>query len=349
MVGGMRYLITGGAGFIGGAFTQKVVNGGDTALNYDKLTYAGNLMNVQDVEGSPNYSFIKGDICDKAALSEAFESFKPDYVVNFAAESHVDRSIMDPDEFISTNVVGVANLLKLSLKHSVKKYVQVSTDEVYGSLEIHGAFREDSPLNPRNPYSASKASGDLLTHAYFETHGLPINITRCGNNYGPRQFPEKLIPLTILNCVNSKKVPVYGDGLQVRDWIHVDDHCSAISMVVKKGVPGEVYNIGCGCERRNLDVVKRIIRLVSERMPEKGIDEGRIEFVKDRKGHDRRYSTDASKLKRELGWKPEISFEEGLALTVDWYLGNRTWVNSVINKDYLEYYRRNYGSGRMEK
>ena len=341
-----KILITGGAGFIGSNFIhfifKKYENINIKTINYDKLTYAGNLANLKGVENHQGYSFIKGDICDKQKLHTIFETFKPDYIIHFAAESHVDRSILSPEEFVKTNVLGVQNLLELSLDFGVKKYIQISTDEVYGSLGNTGYFTEKTPLDPHSPYSASKASADLLTKANYDTHKLPVIITRCSNNYGPYQFPEKLIPLTIVNCLSGKNIPVYGDGLNVRDWIHVEDHCTAIDTVVNKGRVGEVYNIGGNNERTNIEVVKLIIRQLSEALPESGISEELIVYVEDRKGHDRRYAIDSTKIQRELDWKPRIGFENGIRETIKWYLSNRDWLNSVINNEYLKYYDVNY-------
>lgn len=339
----MKYLVTGGAGFIGSNFIRHLLETSDSeVLNFDKLTYAGNLMNLADIEDKASYSFVKGDVCDKLALKKSFESFKPGYVVNFAAESHVDRSIMEPEDFIRTNVLGTQNLLKFSLEYGVERFVQISTDEVYGSLGKDGLFTEDTSLNPHSPYSASKAAADLLVQAYHDTYGLPVNITRCSNNYGPYQFPEKLIPLVIVNCMIGKKIPIYGDGLNVRDWIHVEDHCRALMNVIDSGAVGETYNIGVINEQRNIDVVKLLIDVLSHKLPNKEISEDLIEFVEDRPGHDRRYAIDASKMKK-LGWKPKTKFGEGLEQTVDWYFENQDWLKSVINREYMEYYQKNYG------
>jgi dTDP-glucose 4,6-dehydratase len=340
-----KMLITGGAGFIGSNFIDYFLNKyvNVKLINYDKLTYAGNLINLKKVESHPDYSFIKGDICDKEKLVSVFEHFKPDYVINFAAETHVDRSIISPEEFIKTNVLGVQNLLQLSLNYKIKKFIQISTDEVYGSLGDNGYFTENSPLDPHSPYSASKASADLLTMAYYTTFNLPVNITRCSNNYGPYQFPEKLIPLIILNCLKGKNIPVYGDGMNIRDWIYVGDHCSAIDVVLQNGLPGEVYNIGGNNERTNIDVVKTIISILSECLSNCDISESLITFVEDRKGHDRRYAIDSTKIKRELSWVTETSYEEGIKKTVEWYLNNQNWLDSVISNEYLAYYEQVYG------
>jgi dTDP-glucose 4,6-dehydratase len=339
----MRFLVSGGAGFIGSNFILGLMarDGGAEVLNVDKLTYAGNLMNMREVEDNPKYSFVKADICDYESVRRLFESFSPECVVNFAAESHVDRSILDPQEFIRTNIVGAANLMKLSLAGDVKKFIQVSTDEVFGSLGGGGLFTERTPLSPRNPYSASKASAEMLASSYHNTFGLPVCVTRSGNNFGPRQFPEKLIPLAILNLLAGKKVPVYGDGLQVRDWIHVDDNCAAIMAVVERGAVGESYNIGAGAEMRNIDVVRSVVREVSSRTGSPRSEFDSIEHVKDRPGHDRRYASDASKV-RSLGWTPRMRFKEGLASTVEWYINNPGWVKSVTTREYMDYYAKNY-------
>ena len=339
-------LVTGGAGFIGSNFIHYILQKypGTRIINYDSLTYAGNLSNLKDIESNSNYTFIKGNICDKNQLNSVFETYNPDYTVNFAAESHVDKSILDPETFIKTNICGVQNLLKLSLDHNVSKYIQISTDEVYGSLGETGYFTEDTPLDPRSPYSASKASADLLTNAYSSTFGLPIQITRCSNNYGPYQFPEKLIPLIISNCLKGRKIPVYGDGRNVRDWLFVDDHCSAIDAVITDGVVGETYNIGGNNEKTNIDIITTIISLLQEKLPDKKILEDLITYVEDRKGHDRRYAIDSTKIKTELKWKPEVSFENGLEQTIQWYLDNQKWLDCVENNDYLAYYEQNYAN-----
>ena len=342
----MDYFVTGGAGFIGSNFIRYLLNHNVSVkiLNFDNLTYAGNLKNLSDIEKDPRYSFVKGDICKIKKIETVFNQFQPDYVVNFAAETHVDRSILHPDIFVRSNVLGVQNLLQVSLQHGVKKYLQISTDEVYGSLGKTGAFKETTPLDPRSPYSASKASADLLTHAYFHTFNLPFNITRCSNNYGPYQFPEKLIPLTILNCMSGKKIPVYGDGLNVRDWIHVEDHCSAIDLVLHKGVAGEVYNVGANNERSNIEIVKLIIRILADLRPDLEVSEYLISYVEDRKGHDLRYAIDSTKIQKELYWKASIPFEHGLKNTIRWYLDHPDWLDSVITKEYLAYYQNVYGN-----
>jgi dTDP-glucose 4,6-dehydratase len=265
-----------------------------------------------------------------------------DYIVNFAAESHVDRSIEGPEIFIKSNVLGTQVLLDAAKKYNISKFLQISTDEVYGSLGSKGYFTENTPLSPNSPYSASKASADLLVRAYYKTFGLNVNITRCSNNYGPYQFPEKLIPLIIHNAINGKKIPVYGDGLNIRDWLYVSDHCSAIDSVLHNGKIGEVYNIGGNNERTNIEIVKLIIKILSERSLQSGISESLISFVEDRKGHDRRYAIDSTKIYLELGWEPQIAFEDGIKMTVDWYLNNKNWLNSIISEDYVNYYQRVY-------
>jgi dTDP-glucose 4,6-dehydratase len=325
-----KYLITGGAGFIGCNFIHYITKKyrDIQILNLDKLTYAGNLDNLSAVEKDDRYAFLKGDICNYKQVERSISTFQPDYIVNFAAESHVDRSILHPDIFIKTNVLGTQNLLQASMQHGVRKFIQISTDEVYGSLDS-GFFKETTPLEPRSPYSASKASADLLTQAYYHTYSLPMNISRCSNNYGPYQFPEKLIPLTILNCMNGKKITVYGDGLNIRDWIHVDDHCSAIDLVLHKGTPGEVYNVGANNERTNIQIVKLIIQILAAMRPDLNISEDLITFIKDRKGHDRRYAINSTKIQKELKWKPATSFENGLKNTIVWYLNNAGWFNSI--------------------
>jgi dTDP-glucose 4,6-dehydratase len=334
-----KYFITGGAGFIGSNFITFLLRRYQQIqiINYDDLTYAGNLLNLTAIENDPRYLFIRGDICDPVPVDYALASFRPDYIVNFAAESHVDRSIESPDIFIKSNVLGVQNLLKAALHYGVEKYLQISTDEVYGSLGTTGYFTESTPLNPRSPYSASKAGADLLTQAYFHTFDLPVNITRCSNNYGPYQFPEKLIPLTILKCLRKENIPVYGDGKNIRDWIHVDDHCSAIDLVLNKGVPGEVYNIGSSNERSNIEIVRSIIRILGDIREDLRISDALITFVEDRKGHDRRYAIDATKIRKELDWSPSVSFETGLKDTIAWYLDHAGWLDSVVSAEYRSY------------
>jgi dTDP-glucose 4,6-dehydratase len=336
----MKILITGGAGFIGSNFIHHIISEypEHSVVNLDKLTYAGNLENMKDMEGRPNYQLIKGDICNRQLLG----SLDFDAIINFAAESHVDRSILDSFPFLQTNVIGAQNLLEAA-KIRGCRMLQVSTDEVYGSIE-KGLFTEESPICPNSPYSASKASADLLVRAYHETFGMDVLITRCSNNYGPYQFPEKLIPLVISHAITGKQVPVYGDGKNVRDWIHVHDHCKAIDAVFHRGKSGEVYNAGGNNELQNIDIVKRLLGLVAAKT---GSDAGQmldlITFVKDRPGHDRRYAIDPSKLERELGWTPETGFEEGLANTVDWYFSHRAWWERIISGEYMDYYKMQYG------
>ncbi|BCJ87795.1 dTDP-glucose 4,6-dehydratase [Effusibacillus dendaii] len=333
----MRLLITGGAGFIGSNFVHYMINKYPNyqIINLDALTYAGNLENLHNIERHSNYSFVKGDIIDRQLVDELFKR-GVDVVVNFAAESHVDRSITDPDIFVKTNVMGTQVLLDVAKKYGVKKYVQVSTDEVYGTLGETGLFTEQTSLAPNSPYSASKAGADLLVRVYHETFGLPVNITRCSNNYGPYQFPEKLIPLMIANALSDKPLPVYGDGLNIRDWLHVYDHCSAIDLVIHKGKNGEVYNIGGNNERTNIDIVKTILH-------ELGKPESLIRFVSDRLGHDRRYGIDAKKIKTELGWQPKYTFETGIKETIRWYLDHQDWWKRIQSGAYQEYYEKQYG------
>lgn len=332
----VKLLVTGGAGFIGSNFIHYIVRRYPHyhILNVDALTYAGNLENLRTIEGHPNYRFVKADIADRAAMEPLFREGL-DAVLNFAAESHVDRSIMQPDLFVRTNVLGTQTLLDLAKQYKVGKFVQISTDEVYGALGDTGLFTEETPLAPNSPYSASKAGADLLVRAYHETYGLNVNITRCSNNYGPYQFPEKLIPLMIRNALEDKPLPVYGDGLHVRDWLYVEDHCSAVDLVLHKGVSGEVYNIGGNNERTNIEVVKTILA-------ELGKPESLIRFVKDRPGHDRRYGIDATKIRRQLGWQPKYSYETGIQETIRWYLANQDWMNQVVSGAYLQYYEQQY-------
>ena len=312
----MKLLVTGGAGFIGSNFIKYIINKKYSVVNIDKLTYAGNTDSLKDIENSEHYRFIRGDITDPG-LVESVVGEDIDAIVNFAAESHVDRSISDASVFIRTNVEGTRVLLDAALNHDIK-LIQISTDEVYGSLGAHGQFTEESPLSPNNPYSASKAAADLLVRAYFKTYGLPVNITRCSNNYGPFQHPEKLIPLTITNAMRDIPMPVYGNGLNIRDWLHVEDHCRAIEMVLLHGEPGETYNIG-GCnEKTNIELVAMILKLLNK--PKK-----LISYVSDRPGHDRRYAIDATKIAVKLGWNPSIDFDRGLIGTVNWYVENSWW------------------------
>lgn len=311
-------LVTGGAGFIGSNFIHYMFKKyPDVKItNLDLLTYAGNLENLKDIAGNPGYSFVRGDIADAKVVDEAAAG--ANYIVNFAAESHVDRSIEDPSVFIRTNIMGTQVLLDAARRHGIERYLQISTDEVYGSLGPTGYFTEVTPLAPNSPYSASKAGADLLSAAYFETYGLPVLITRCSNNYGPYQFPEKLIPFFIKRLLNNQTVPVYGDGLNIRDWLHVEDHCSAIDAVLQKGSPGQVYNIGGNNEKTNMEITKLVLAGLNK-------PESMIEYVKDRLGHDRRYAIDSSKTRRELGWEPKIGFDEGIKQTIAWYLDNREW------------------------
>ena len=333
-------LVTGGAGFIGSNFVRYVL-ANTTAykvLNLDLLTYAGNLENLSDLESDDRYQFVRHDIADADAIAALFQEHDIDLVVNFAAESHVDRSILDPGAFVKANVLGTQVLLDRAKAADVDRFLQVSTDEVYGSLGATGAFTEQSPIQPNSPYSASKAGSDHLVRAFHHTFGMDTVTTRCSNNYGPYQFPEKLIPLMISNALEDKPLPVYGDGKNVRDWLHVEDHCSAILAVLEKGTAGEVYNIGGNSEKENLEVVRRILAEV-------GKPESLIQYVTDRPGHDRRYAIDPTKIRTELGWEPSRSFEEGMASTVRWYLENREWWERVRTGEYVKYYDRMY-SGR---
>lgn len=332
-----KIIVTGGAGFIGSNFVRYMHNRYHELqiVNLDALTYAGNLENLKDISGDSCYTFVKGDIADAAAVN-AVVSAGADAIVNFAAESHVDRSIEDPGVFIRTNVLGTQTLLDAARKHKVGKFLQVSTDEVYGSLGPEGLFSEQTPLAPNSPYSASKTGADLLVRAYHETYGLNVNITRCSNNYGPYHFPEKLIPLVITNALEGKKIPVYGDGLQIRDWLHVADHCAAIDLVLREGRSGEVYNVGGNNERTNLHIVKTILA-------ELGKPVSLITHVRDRLGHDRRYAIDATKIRSELRWAPVYTFETGIKETVQWYLENQDWWRNVKSGDYALYYENIYG------
>ncbi|MBD7910211.1 dTDP-glucose 4,6-dehydratase [Clostridium cibarium] len=346
------YLVTGGAGFIGSNFVLYMLNKYNDVkiVNLDALTYAGNLENLKEVENNPNHVFVQGDICDQELVTKLFDDYKFDYVVNFAAESHVDRSIREPEVFAKTNVMGTVNLLNCAKNAWYTeengwldgvKYLQVSTDEVYGSLGDTGYFMETTPLDPHSPYSASKAGADFMVKAYGDTFKMPINITRCSNNYGPYQFPEKLIPLLINNCLQHKDLPIYGDGLNVRDWLYVEDHCKAIDMVVRQGVLGEVYNVGGHNERTNLQIVKKVISYIGENV-DKEVTENLMKFVEDRKGHDRRYGIAPDKIKADLGWYPETTFEVGIEKTIKWYLDNKEWMNNVTSGDYQKYYSKMY-------
>lgn len=335
----MKILVTGGCGFIGSNFIRYFLNSYNSynLINVDKLTYAGNLENLSDISYSPRYQFIKGDIADSQLMDELVKKGL-DAIINFAAESHVDRSIEDPNAFIKTNIYGTFVILEAIRKVFPKqkiRFIHISTDEVYGSLSEEGSFREDMPLAPNSPYSASKASADMLVRAYHHTYGLPVIITRCSNNYGPYQFPEKLIPLLISNAIEDKELPIYGDGMHVRDWIYVEDHCRALDVVLHHGKEGEVYNIGGRSELPNLFVAKTILDKL-------GKPHSLIRFVKDRPGHDRRYAMDFSKIERELGWKPLVSFDEGISRTIHWYKTNEDWWRRVKTGEYLEYYERMY-------
>ena len=333
----MKILVTGGAGFIGSNFVRHMVEAHPDyqIVNLDLLTYAGNLENLAGLEERENYRFVRGDIADLGLLEELFADGL-EGVVNFAAESHVDRSIEDPAHFLHTNVLGTQALLEMAHRYGIKRFLQISTDEVYGSLEGQGRFTEESPLSPNSPYSASKAASDLLCRAYWKTYALPVLVTRCSNNYGPYQFPEKLIPLFITNAFADETLPVYGDGLYVRDWIYVRDHCSALDRVLHDGKAGEIYNIGADEERTNLDITRIILENLDK-------EASLIRHVKDRPGHDRRYAIDSSKIQRELGWRPETPFSEGMSRTVAWYIANDVWWKKIKSGEYREYYERMYG------
>lgn len=340
-------LITGGAGFIGSHVVRRFLTRYPdyTVLNLDKLTYAGNLTNLKDVENASNYRFIKGDICDPELVDGVFNEYNIRHVIHLAAESHVDRSISQPMEFIRTNIVGTVVLLNAARQHMQKDglFYHVSTDEVYGSLGEEGLFTESTPYDPHSPYSASKASSDHLVRAYHDTYGLPVVISNCSNNYGSHQFPEKLIPLAINNILNNREVPVYGKGENVRDWLFVEDHAAAIDLIFHEGKPGETYNIGGHNEWKNIDLIHLLCRIMDRKLnrPE-GTSSGLIRFVKDRAGHDLRYAIDAGKLKRELGWEPSLQFEEGLERTVDWYLSHGDWIANVTSGEYQQYYQQQY-------
>ena len=331
----MKLLVTGGAGFIGSNFVRYVLSlgAGHSVVNYDKLTYAGNLENLESVADHPNYQFIKGDICDAAAATEAMSGC--DAVVHFAAESHVDRSIYEPAPVIQTNVTGTFLLLEAARERKIQKFVQVSTDEVYGDIPVSAWADESYPLQPNSPYSASKASADMLVRSFVRTYGFPAVITRSSNNYGPYQFPEKFLPLIIGNALEDKPLPMYGDGIQERDWLHAEDNCRAIFAVLLSGRPGDVYNIGTGKTQRNIEMARTVLRILDK-------PESLISYVKDRPGHDRRYALNCSKLNKELGWEPSISLEDGLAKTVDWYCQNADWMRSVRDGNYMTYYERYY-------
>ena len=349
-----KILVTGGAGFIGSNFILYMLKKYPELkiINLDKLTYAGNLENLKSAEANQNYTFVQADITDRQAVEKFFADNDIDTVVNFAAETHVDRSITDPDVFARTNILGTLNLLNTAKAawqtgddqyRPGVKFLQVSTDEVYGSLGPTGFFTEATPLDPNSPYAGSKASADLFVLAYARTYKFPVNITRCSNNYGPFQFPEKFIPLVIHNCLNHKPLPIYGDGLQIRDWLYVDDHCKAIDMAARDGVPGEVYNVGGHNERTNIAIVKTVINYIHKTV-DSAVTEDLITYVTDRKGHDRRYGIDPAKIGRELGWKPDTLFDDGIKKTIDWYLNNQDWLQNVTSGGYQAYYRKMYAN-----
>jgi dTDP-glucose 4,6-dehydratase len=334
----MKILVTGGAGFIGSAFVRMAIGETDLqVVNLDKLTYAGNLENLASVDGNPRYRFVQGDICDAELVGALVEDERPDAIVHFAAESHVDRSILSPEPVVRTNYNGTFTLLEAARRQKIARFVHVSTDEVYGSLAAPAEADELYPLNPSSPYSASKAASDLLARSYCVTFKLPVVITRASNNYGPYQFPEKMIPLMITNALEDRKLPVYGDGQQVRDWLYVDDHCRGILAVLRQGRDGEIYNIGGNRSLPNLEVVHQVLTLT-------GKPESLIEYVKDRPGHDRRYALSSEKLMRETRWEPVMNFETGLALSIAWYRDNAAWVSRVRSGEYRTYYERNYGN-----
>ena len=337
----MNIIVTGGAGFIGSNFVFHMLkeHPEDRIICLDKLTYAGNLSTLAPVMENENFRFVKADICDREAVDNLFGEEQPDIVVNFAAESHVDRSIEDPGVFLNTNIMGTQVLMDACRKYGIKRYHQVSTDEVYGDLPLDRPdlfFTEETPIHTSSPYSASKASADLLVLAYHRTFGLPVTISRCSNNYGPYHFPEKLIPLMIINALHDESLPVYGEGINVRDWLYVEDHCRAIDLVIRNGKEGEVYNIGGHNEMRNIDIVKLICKHL-------GKPESLITFVTDRKGHDLRYAIDPAKIHAELGWLPETKFEDGIKKTIDWYLANEEWWQPIVSGEYREYYEKMYG------
>jgi len=334
----MNILVTGGAGFIGSNFVQHMIEEypSYSIVNYDLLTYAGNLENLKKVQNHKNYTFVKGDINNCELVDHLVKFHKIDVIVNFAAESHVDRSITEPDIFVKSNVSGTQALLDVAKANNITKYVQVSTDEVYGSLGETGYFTEETPLAPNSPYSASKAGGDMLVSAYHETFGMNVNITRCSNNYGPYHFPEKLIPLMVTNALEGKELPIYGDGKNIRDWLHVKDHCAAIDLVIHKGKPGEIYNVGGHNERTNNDIVHLIVEKL-------GVSNTLIKYVEDRLGHDRRYAIDPSKLTSELGWKPKYTFDTGIVETIQWYQDNQDWWKNIKSGQYANYYQKQYG------
>lgn len=336
----MKLIVTGGAGFIGGNFVHYMLqeHPGDQIICLDKLTYAGNLSTLADVMDHPNFQFVKMDICDRDSVYGLFEKEKPDVVINFAAESHVDRSIENPEIFLQPNIIGTSVLMDACRKYGIQRYHQVSTDEVYGDLPLDRPdlfFTEETPIHTSSPYSSSKAGADLLVMAYYRTYGLPVTISRCSNNYGPYHFPEKLIPLMIINALHDRPLPIYGDGLNVRDWLYVEDHCRAIDLIIRKGKVGEVYNVGGHNEMRNIDIVKLICQ-------ELGKPESLITHVTDRKGHDRRYAIDPEKIHRELGWLPETKFADGIKKTIQWYLTHQKWWEDIISGEYQNYYQKMY-------
>ena len=333
-----KLLVTGGAGFIGSNFIRHILSQHQDwqVINLDKLTYAGNLENLKDIKSNPRYRFVKGDIADRELIDNLLQD-KIDALINFAAESHVDRSILDAAPFIETNIKGTQVLLEGARQYEVKRFIQVSTDEVYGSIET-GKFTEESPLSPNSPYAATKAAADLLCQAYWKTYHLPVIITRCSNNLGPFQFPEKLVPLAITNAQENKPIPIYGDGLNVRDWIYVVDHCQALDLVIQKGKPGKIYNIATNNEETNVELINKLLAIM-------GKSQKLVTFVADRPGHDRRYALDAAKINQELGWKPLFSFEQALGATIDWYINNESWWHKVKSGDYVKYYERMYPQG----
>lgn len=338
----MTFIVTGGAGFIGSNFVFYMLKNypNDRVVCLDKLTYAGNLSTLEPVMSNPNFRFVKADICDRDTVNKLFEEEHPDVVVNFAAESHVDRSIEDPGIFLQTNIIGTATLMDACRKYGIKRYHQVSTDEVYGDLPLDRKdlfFTESTPIHTSSPYSSSKAGADLLVIAYHRTYGLPVTISRCSNNYGPYHFPEKLIPLMIVNALANKPLPVYGEGLNVRDWLYVEDHCKAIDLIIHKGRVGEVYNVGGHNEKQNIEIVKIICKELDK-------PESLITHVRDRKGHDMRYAIDPTKIHNEMGWFPEIKFEDGIKKTIQWYLDNRKWWETIISGEYQNYYDKMYSN-----
>jgi len=332
-----KILVTGGAGFIGSNFINYILKARKDVfiVNLDRLTYAGNLKNLTGVENHPNYTFIKGDIVNDELVRYIFQKYQITHVINFAAESHVDRSILGSEVFFRTNVLGTNVLLEIAKYFGLEKFVQISTDEVYGSLGPEGQFEETTPLQPNSPYAVSKAAADMMALAFHHTYGVPVVITRCSNNYGQLQFPEKLIPLMIINALNNKKLPVYGDGLNVRDWIYVIDHNKAVELVLEKGEIGEIYNIGANTEKKNIEIVKLVLNHLVK-------SEELIEFVKDRPGHDRRYAINSEKIKKQLGWEPDYSFENAMRDTINWYIKNEKWWKEIISGEYINYYKLQY-------